>query len=65
MPRPKRKKASGQCVCCRREFAFCWKCRCGFAICQPCMDGNTWGMTCNGVTWECPDCGAWNNYGSF
>ena len=37
-------------------------CRCGFSICQDCMDENAWGMTCNNVTWTCPDCGASNSY---
>ena len=26
-------------------------------MCQSCMYENQWGMTCNGITWECPDCG--------
>jgi hypothetical protein len=43
---------------------FCWRCRCGFAICQTCMHENAWGMTCNGITWTCPDCGAQNGYGN-
>jgi hypothetical protein len=28
------------------------------------MNENAWGMTCNGITWECPDCGQENNYGN-
>jgi hypothetical protein len=43
---------------------FCWRCRCGFAICQTCMHENAWGMTCNGITWTCPDCGEQNGYGN-
>jgi hypothetical protein len=43
---------------------FCWRCRCGFAICQACMHENAWGMTCNGITWTCPDCGDQNEYGN-
>jgi len=43
---------------------FCWNCRCGFAICQSCMYENEWGMTCNGITWQCPDCGAQNGFGN-
>ncbi len=27
-------------------------------ICQKCMYENAWGLTCNNITWECPDCGA-------
>lgn len=62
-PQARRRKASGRtCVCCRTQVEFCWTCPCGFAICQPCMDENAWGMTCNYVTWECPDCGTRNAY---
>ncbi len=28
------------------------------------MDQNRWGMTCNNITWVCPDCGDSNNYGN-
>jgi hypothetical protein len=28
------------------------------------MDENAWGMTCNGITWQCPDCGEQNGYGN-
>jgi hypothetical protein len=28
------------------------------------MYENAWGMTCNGITWECPDCGEENGYGN-
>ncbi len=28
------------------------------------MYENQWGMTCNGITWQCPDCGDWNGYGN-
>ena len=53
-----------ECHCCRQAFMFCWRCRCGFAICQACMHENAWGMTCNGITWTCPDCGDQNGYGN-
>lgn len=53
-----------ECHCCRQTFMFCWRCRCGFAICQACMHENAWGMTCNGITWTCPDCGDQNGYGN-
>jgi hypothetical protein len=43
---------------------FCWQCRCGFSICQNCMNQNLWGMTCNGITWLCPDCGDQNGFGN-
>ncbi|MFH1434994.1 MAG: hypothetical protein ABIJ56_04680 [Pseudomonadota bacterium] len=48
---------SGQCPCCGREASFFWSCPCGLRMCQPCMDENAWGLTCNHVTWTCPDCG--------
>jgi hypothetical protein len=25
---------------------------------------NLWGMTCNAITWECPDCGGQNGFGN-
>jgi hypothetical protein len=25
---------------------------------------NLWGMTCNAITWDCPDCGASNGFGN-
>ena len=31
-------------------------------MCQSCMDDNLWGVTCNNVTWVCPDCGEPNSY---
>lgn len=31
-------------------------------MCQSCMDDNLWGVTCNNVTWVCPDCGDTNSY---
>lgn len=58
----KPKPTHGECHCCRKDFSYCWKCSCGFAICQACMDENAWGMTCNWVTWTCPDCGKQRNY---
>ncbi|VEN73466.1 conserved hypothetical protein [Candidatus Desulfarcum epimagneticum] len=57
-------RASG-CHCCGEAAPpFCWRCRCGFSICQVCMDENVWGMSCNGITWECPDCGGQNGFGN-
>ena len=61
--RPRRRRQD-ECCCCRKAMAFCWGCRCGFAICQSCMQDNLWGMTCNNITWSCPDCGARNNFGN-
>ncbi len=54
-----RKRRTGPDVCtiCEREVPFCWGCRCGFALCQSCLEENRWGITCNNITWECPDCG--------
>jgi hypothetical protein len=28
------------------------------------MDDNLWGVTCNNITWHCPDCGDWNSFGN-
>ena len=52
------------CACCTGVFPFSWTCRCGFQICQKCMLENFWGMSCNGITWQCPDCGQWNGFGN-
>jgi hypothetical protein len=52
------------CSCCGKHPPFCWRCRCGFSICQNCMEKNFWGMSCNGITWQCPDCGDQNGYGN-
>ncbi|MCP4196066.1 MAG: hypothetical protein GY762_02860 [Proteobacteria bacterium] len=62
MARGRRTPAVYNCPCCRADVTFCWKCNCGFMICQECMLENTWGMTCNHVTWTCPDCGALRSY---
>ncbi|WP_320044542.1 hypothetical protein [uncultured Desulfobacter sp.] len=60
----RRRSRSKTCHCCGAQAMFCWQCRCGFSMCQSCMYENQWGMTCNGITWECPDCGAQNGYGN-
>ncbi|ACL04437.1 hypothetical protein [Desulfatibacillum aliphaticivorans] len=52
------------CSCCGRKTEFNWTCRCGFQICQDCMEENFWGMSCNGITWQCPDCGGQNGFGN-
>ncbi len=52
------------CSACGRELPFCWTCSCGFMICSDCMEENFWGMTCNGITWTCPDCGAIRGFGN-
>lgn len=59
-----RKLRARQCHCCSGHYPFCWQCRCGFAICQGCMAENVWGMSCNHITWQCPDCGAQNGFGN-
>ncbi|PIU49346.1 MAG: hypothetical protein COS92_07180 [Desulfobacterales bacterium CG07_land_8_20_14_0_80_52_14] len=60
----RRKGKAYVCHCCNQEVPFCWMCRCGFEICQECMKENFWGMSCNGITWQCPDCGAQNGLGN-
>ncbi|MBW1649805.1 MAG: hypothetical protein JRJ44_03825 [Deltaproteobacteria bacterium] len=63
--RQKRKINKPQfCSCCKKEDIFYWRCRCGFAMCQTCMEENFWGVSCNGITWRCPDCGAQNGLGN-
>ena len=64
MRRQRRKARSQDCVCCGQSVSFCWNCKCGFSICQACMEDNRWGLTCNNITWECPDCGGFNGYGN-
>jgi len=53
------------CYACGKKLPFCWWCSsCGFMICWNCMEENFWGMTCNGITWTCPDCGAIHGFGN-
>ena len=60
----RRRPVETVCHCCGRTYRFCWQCRCGFAICQDCMLENVWGMSCNGITWQCPDCEGQNGFGN-
>ncbi|MBR9985444.1 MAG: hypothetical protein KFF68_05995 [Desulfosarcina sp.] len=60
----RRQKGPKTCHCCSKTVPFCWSCRCGFLICQACMHENIWGMSCNGITWQCPDCGGQNGFGN-
>jgi len=62
--RQRRQKRPTTCHLCSTADVFCWACRCGFGICQECMEENFWGMSCNGITWQCPDCGAQNGLGN-
>ncbi|MBU4344851.1 MAG: hypothetical protein L6247_05595 [Desulfobacteraceae bacterium] len=63
--REKRRKAKeSSCHCCGRKPPFCWQCKCGFSICQDCMYENAWSLSCNGITWQCPDCGKQNGLGN-
>ncbi|MBT3312649.1 MAG: hypothetical protein HN737_06015 [Desulfobacterales bacterium] len=63
--REKRLRAKEEsCHCCRMKRTFNWPCRCGFNICQECLEENFWGMSCNGITWQCPDCGVHNGLGN-
>nr|WP_231713915.1 hypothetical protein [Desulfosarcina ovata] len=62
--RQRRLKQPKICHCCGKEFPFCWTCRCGFMMCQECMYENVWGLSCNGITWQCPDCGGLNGFGN-
>jgi hypothetical protein len=62
--RKRRRKKQYQCHVCNKELPFCWICRCGFEICADCMEDNLWGMTCNAITWTCPDCGQLRQFGN-
>ncbi len=50
------------CPLCREERRFFWACPCGFVICDRCMEQDSWGFTCNHITWVCPDCGEIRSY---
>ncbi|MBI4881327.1 MAG: hypothetical protein HY812_16955 [Planctomycetes bacterium] len=58
----RRRMGAGACTICKRAAPFCWSCTCGFRICQACLEENRWGMTCNNVTWECPECGGFRSF---
>ena len=60
--RGRRRGGEGTCALCEKPVAFCWGCPCGFRICQDCLEENRWGITCNNITWECPDCGAMRSF---
>ncbi|MFO7751195.1 MAG: hypothetical protein R6V54_13995 [Desulfobacteraceae bacterium] len=61
----RQKRRTKLCHCCGKTVMFCWRYRnCGFSICQNCMYENEWGMTCNGITWQCLDCGDQNGFGN-
>jgi len=62
--RQRRKNRAENCSCCNTEASFFWHCRCGYALCQDCMEENFWGLSCNGITWQCPDCGRSNGLGN-
>jgi hypothetical protein len=64
-PRPNRRRrgvASHNCPLCHQPQRYFRTCRCGFEMCQSCMDDNLWGVTCNHITWVCPDCGEPNSF---
>ncbi|WP_027359144.1 hypothetical protein [Desulforegula conservatrix] len=60
----KERQKTRSCHCCKVISSFSWYCRCGFTICQDCMKETAWGLSCNGITWVCPDCGEQNGYGN-
>ncbi|MGM0453920.1 MAG: hypothetical protein ACQERN_12210 [Thermodesulfobacteriota bacterium] len=60
----RRRTRDRTCHFCRQTAPFCWTCRCGFAACQVCMKENISQMSCNGITWQCPDCGELNGFGN-
>jgi hypothetical protein len=62
--RRRRRRKARICVACKETVSFCWHCPCGFTMCSACMQENLWGMTCNNITWTCPDCGAIRSFGN-
>jgi len=60
--RRQRKSRSFTCTICEKDVPFAWTCPCGFMICADCFQENAWGLTCNNVTWECPDCGGFRSF---
>jgi hypothetical protein len=56
--RPARRPERYVCTICGEEVPYAIWCHCGFMLCPACLAENAWGMTCNHITWECPDCGA-------
>ncbi|MBL6976019.1 MAG: hypothetical protein ISR64_09835 [Deltaproteobacteria bacterium] len=60
--KPGEGREDGDCPYCGRRVDFLWTCPCGFCMCQSCMNDNLWGVTCNNITWECPDCDRIRSY---
>lgn len=63
--RRERRRRAGQvthCPLCHGQRSFFWTCPCGFVMCDVCMQRERWGMTCNNMTWVCPDCGQVRSY---
>jgi len=64
--RDRKKRTRNQtCHTCGKTVSFCWQCRhCGFSMCQECMYENIWGLSCNHITWTCPECQGHNGLGN-
>jgi len=63
--RKRRVKKDFKCSLCTSTPPFAWRCRgCGFTLCQECMNENIWGLSCNGITWFCPECETMNDLGN-
>ena len=61
--RRRAKGGGGICPFCKNEVQHKWPCQdCGFTICQTCMTDNFEIFSCNGITWECPECGRSNSF---
>lgn len=61
--RGRKRDAEHACHLCGRIRLAFRRCRhCGFEMCQECTDENLWGITCNHITWVCPDCGESNSF---
>ena len=60
--RQERARQQEPCPMCAEQRPYYWICPCGFIICDLCMTREAWGMTCNNITWVCPDCGEVRTY---
>jgi hypothetical protein len=68
---PKRGKGRGRrrrvppdtpCPFCAQPALLFHQCRyCDFHMCQQCAMDNDKIFSCNGITWDCPDCGKSNS----
>jgi hypothetical protein len=61
-PRRRRGRTEYICTICERTVPYAFSCACGFTLCPDHFDDLAWGLTCNWVTWECPECGGMRSF---